>query len=112
MKVLGAISFMNDLASEMIYPLMPAFMLTLAGASKTSLGILEGTAESIASLVKHWAGGRSDRMGARWGFIAVGYGLAAIARPLLAFATIPLHVVGLRAFDRFGKGVRTAPAMR
>src|SRR5271166_5837409 len=86
-KLLGLASLLNDIASEMIYPLLPQFLLTVLGGNRVHLGIIEGMADSTASLLKLWSGGRSDRAGRRKGFVLFGYALAAIARPLIGLAT-------------------------
>ena len=108
-RVLGGASLLNDIASEMIYPLLPAFLLNVLGGSKFHLGIIEGAVESLSSLLKLWFGGRSDRAGRRKGYILTGYTLAAISRPLVAFITAPWHLFAVRVADKFGKGIRTAP---
>jgi MFS family permease len=79
------------------------------GASPAVVGRIEGAAESISSLLKLFAGYFSDRRGTRKGFVVFGYGLASFARPLLAFATSPYQVLGIRLTDRIGKGIRSAP---
>ncbi len=108
-KLLGLASLLNDIASEMIYPLLPQFLLTVLGGNRVHLGIIEGMADSTASLLKLWSGGRSDRAGRRKRFVVFGYALAAIARPLIGLATTPWHVFAARVVDRVGKGVRTSP---
>lgn len=107
-KRLGWVSLFTDSASEMIYPLLPAFLRSL-GAGALALGWMEGVAESVSALVKWWAGARSDRAARLKPFVVAGYGLATFVRPLLALATSPFHVVFLRATDRVGKGLRSAP---
>ena len=108
-KLLGATSLCNDIASEMIYPLMPQFLLTVLGGSRFTLGIIEGVTETVASLLKLWSGGWSDRVGRRKGFVVAGYTLASVARPLVGLATAPWHLFLARCADRVGKGVRTSP---
>ncbi|PQO40209.1 MFS transporter [Blastopirellula marina] len=108
-KVLGGASLLNDIASEMIYPLMPQFLLTVLGGNRFYLGIIEGLAESISSLLKLWSGALSDRAGQRKGFVLFGYSLAAVARPLIGVATAPWHMLAARTADRVGKGLRTSP---
>ncbi len=107
-RALALTSFLQDVASEMVYPLLPGF-LTLLGGSAVTLGAMEAAAEGVLALVKGWAGRASDRAGRRKPFVVSGYGLSALARPLLALATRPLHVVLLRSGDRLAKGLRTAP---
>jgi MFS family permease len=108
-KVLGVISLLNDMASEMIFPLLPTFLLTLLGGNRFYLGIIEGAADSVASLLKLWSGGRSDQNRRRKRFILFGYTLATIARPLIGLISAPWQLLLIRVGDRFGKGIRTAP---
>jgi MFS family permease len=105
---LGTASFFQDVASEMVYPLLPAFLASLGGGPAL-LGAMESAAEGLVAWVKGWAGRASDRVGRRKPFVLFGYGASAAARPLLALAALPWHVVALRLWDRFAKGVRTAP---
>jgi MFS family permease len=102
---LGWVAFFTDSAGDMIYPLLPAFLVSL-GAGAGALGWVEGIAESTSAVVKMWSGRVSDRAGARKPFVVAGYGIATLVRPLLALATAPWHVVLVRATDRFGKGLR------
>jgi len=106
---LGAVSFLTDLSTEMIYPLLPAFLSTVLGAPGVVLGAIEGAAESVASLLKLASGYYSDRMRGRKGLVFAGYLLSSAAKPLVALATAPWHVAAVRLADRVGKGVRTAP---
>ena len=108
-KLLGAASLLNDIASEMIFPLMPQFLLTLAGGSKEQLGLIEGAADALASLLKLASGGWSDRLRHRKWLVVVGYLLAALTRPLAALATRPWNLLAIRLADRTGKGIRTSP---
>ncbi len=108
-KLLGAASLLNDVASEMIFPLMPQFLITVLGGNRFHLGIIEGVAESVSSLLKLWAGAWSDRAGQRKGFVVFGYAMAAVARPLIGLVTAPWHLFAVRTVDRIGKGLRTAP---
>lgn len=108
-KTLGLVSFLNDASSDMIYPLIPIFVTKTLGATFTVVGIIEGIAESTASLLKVFSGWLSDKLGKRKGLVGLGYGLSMIAKPLLAFAQAPWHVLVVRFFDRFGKGMRQAP---
>lgn len=107
--VLGAVSLLTDIASEMIYPLLPLFLATVLGAGPAAIGAVEGLAESTAALVKLAAGLRSDRVRRRKPLIVFGYGLAAVARPLIAVATSAGMIAAIRFTDRVGKGLRTAP---
>ena len=107
--ILGFVSLLNDGASEMIYPLLPAFLTAVLGAGPAALGIIEGIAESTASILKLYSGYLSDRVKKRKGWIVAGYSLSNIIRPLIAFSTSWLHVLALRFSDRVGKGLRTSP---
>jgi MFS family permease len=107
--ILGFVSLLNDGASEMIYPLLPAFLTAVLGAGPAALGIIEGIAESTASLLKLYSGYLSDRVKKRKGWIVAGYSLSNVIRPLIAFSTSWLHVLALRFSDRVGKGLRTSP---
>jgi MFS family permease len=107
--ILGFVSLLNDGASEMIYPLLPAFLTSVLGAGPAALGVIEGIAESTASLLKLYSGYVSDRVKKRKGWIVTGYTLSNIIRPLIAFSTSWLHVLALRVSDRVGKGLRTSP---
>jgi MFS family permease len=106
---LGWASFLNDTASEMIYPLLPVFLTTTLGAGAAFLGLIEGIAESTASLLKLFSGWLSDRLGKRKGLVLFGYGLAAVARPLISVSHAAWQVLLIRAGDRAGKGVRGSP---
>ncbi len=108
-KVLGLASLLNDVASEMAFPLLPTFVLTVLKGNLIDLGFIEGAADSIASLLKLWSGGRSDQVGRRKGFVLFGYALAAFARPLIGLAAAPWQLLAIRCGDRIGKGVRTSP---
>ena len=107
--ILGFVSLLNDGASEMIYPLLPAFLTAVLGAGPAALGVIEGIAEATASLLKLYSGYLSDRVKRRKGWIVAGYSLSNIIRPLIAFSTSWLHVLALRFSDRVGKGLRTSP---
>ena len=106
-KLLGWASFFNDVASEMITPLLPVFLLSI-GAGKQAIGWIEGVADSLASLLKLFAGAWSDRLSKRRGLIVTGYAMPALFRPLLGLATSWWHVFLIRSGDRIGKGIRTA----
>lgn len=108
-KLLGFASLLNDISSEMIFPLLPHFVMTLLGGSRTSLGMIEGAADSLSSLLKLASGHWSDRSRSRRLFILVGYTLTALTRPGLAAMTASWQVAAARLVDRFGKGVRSAP---
>jgi MFS family permease len=108
-KILGVASLLNDIASEMIFPLLPHFLITVLLGNRFSLGVIEGAADSLASLLKLWSGGRSDQAGRRKGFVIFGYSLAAVTRPLIGVAVAPWQLFAIRVGDRIGKGVRTSP---
>jgi MFS family permease len=108
-RLLGWASFLNDVASEMVYPLLPQFLITVLGGNRFHLGLIEGVADSASSLLRLWAGMWSDRLGRRRVFVVLGYALAAAARPVIGLATVPWHLLTARAADRLGKGLRTAP---
>jgi len=107
--VLGFVSLLNDGASEMIYPLLPVFLTSVLGAGPAALGMIEGIAESTASLLKLYSGYLSDKVKKRKGWIVVGYTMSNVIRPLIAFSTSWFHVLVLRFSDRVGKGLRTSP---
>ncbi len=106
-KSLGWVSLFTDVATEMVYPLLPAFLRSI-GAGAEALGLMEGVAESVSALVK-WLSGRSSDARSRKPFVLFGYALATAVRPLVALATAGWQVVAIRTTDRIGKGVRTAP---
>lgn len=107
--VAGLVSFFMDVSSEMIYPLVPLFLANVLGINKSVIGLIEGIAESTASLLKVFSGWFSDRIGNRKWLMAAGYGISTLSRPIVALATGWHHVMGSRFIDRFGKGLRTAP---
>lgn len=106
---LSVVSFLNDTSSEIIYPLLPAFLFLTLGATPFAIGLIEGLAESVASIVKLFSGYLSDRFSRRKLPVFLGYSLAAVCRPLLAFVTTWPQVLVVRMSDRIGKGVRGAP---
>lgn len=107
--VFGLVSLLTDISSEMIYPLLPLFLVTTLGAGPAFLGIIEGVAESTAALLKLYSGVLADRVRSRKGLVLAGYGVSALARPLVAFAGSAVQVLAIRFIDRTGKGVRTSP---
>ena len=107
--VLGLVSLLTDISSEMIYPLLPFFLTTVLGGGPAFLGVIEGVAESTASLLKLVSGIVSDRVPGRKKFVLAGYAISSLARPLTAIARTPLTVLFIRFADRVGKGVRTSP---
>ena len=108
-KVVGLASLLNDTASEMIYPLLPQFLLKVLLGNVFYLGIIEGMADSVASFVKLWSGDQSDQAGRRKGFIVFGYCVPALVRPLISIIVAPWQLFGIRVVDRIGKGVRSSP---
>jgi MFS family permease len=106
---ISLVSLLNDASSEIIYPLLPILLTSVLGASPRAIGVIEGAAESVSSLIKLLAGYLSDRFGKRKILVVSGYALAALARPFLAFATSWQQVLAIRLTDRVGKGVRSAP---
>src|SRR4051795_7696529 len=106
---LSLVSLLNDTSSEIIYPLLPAFLALTLGASPFAIGLIEGFAESVASLLKLASGYLSDRFGTRKLPVFLGYSLAAITRPFLAFVNSWPQVLVVRMTDRIGKGIRGAP---
>jgi MFS family permease len=108
-KALGVVSLLGDVASEMIYPLMPVFLTVTLGASATVLGAIEGLADSTSSLLKLASGWWADRVPKRKPIVVFGYALSAIARPLVGLAVASWQVLAVRMTDRMGKGIRTSP---
>jgi len=106
---LGVVSFFTDMSSEMIYPLIPVFLVGTLGVGAAALGVIEGVAESTAALLKVVSGWWTDRVTKRKPFVLVGYGIAGAVRPLIGFATSWVQVGAIRFTDRVGKGIRTAP---
>ncbi len=107
--ILGLVSFLTDASSDMIYPLLPLFLSDVLGSSMLFIGLIEGVAESTASILKIFSGWLSDRLGKRKLLIALGYGISSVSKPILSVVTAGWHVLLLRFADRFGKGVRTSP---
>jgi MFS family permease len=106
--ILGIVSLLTDMSTEMIIPILPMFLLSL-GATGLLIGVIEGAAETTASLLKVVSGWYSDKVCRRKPFILGGYGSSALAKPLLVLAASPWHVLGIRVTERVGKGVRSAP---
>ena len=107
--VLGFVSLLMDVSSEMIHALLPLFMVTTLGASTLAVGLVEGLAESTALIVKVFSGALSDYVGKRKGLAVLGYALGAVTKPLFALASSTGLVLGARLLDRVGKGIRGAP---
>ena len=106
---LGTVSFFTDLSSEMIYPLLPAFLVTVLGAGAIALGTIEGIAESTAAILKVMSGRWADRMQRRKPLVIAGYGISGLVRPLIGLVLVWPAVVALRFADRIGKGLRSSP---
>ena len=107
--VLGFVSLLMDVSSEMIHSLLPMFMVTALGASAVMVGLVEGGAEATALIVKVFSGALSDYLGKRKGLAVLGYALGAVSKPLFAMASTSGLVLGARLADRLGKGIRGAP---
>ncbi|QWT40581.1 MFS transporter [Dickeya dadantii] len=107
--VLGGVSLLMDISSEMIHSLLPLFMTTVLGTSVVFIGLIEGLAEATTLIIKVFSGALSDYLGKRKGLALLGYGLGAVSKPLFALATSSGLVLGARLLDRVGKGIRGAP---
>jgi MFS family permease len=107
--ILTATSFLTDVSSEMIVYLIPLFLVNVLNAGTAVIGLIEGLAETTASLMKIYSGALSDKLGKRKWITVVGYGISTIAKPFMYFASTWQGVLGVRVADRLGKGIRTAP---
>lgn len=107
--VLGFVSLLTDISSEMIHSVLPLFLVSVLGANILTVGIIEGIAEATASVLKIFSGALSDYLGHRKGLAVFGYGLSTFVKPLFAVATSPTGVLIARFGDRIGKGIRVAP---
>jgi MFS family permease len=107
--VLSITSFLTDVSSEMLFNLLPLFLVNVLGARTLVVGLIDGVAETTASLMKLYSGALSDRLNQRKKLAVLGYGLSALAKPLLYIASTWGLVFGVRFADRIGKGIRTAP---
>ena len=107
--VLGIVSFLTDVSSEMILPVLPLFMVDVLRAEVSLLGLMEGMAESAASILKGVAGWYSDRIGRRKPLVFFGYFISTVSKPFFALAAVWWHVLIVRFLDRVGKGIRTSP---
>ncbi len=107
--MLGLVSFFTDCSSEMVFSLLPLYILGLPGGSIASLGLVEGAAEAVSYALRAVSGFFSDKFRRRKPFILAGYALSNVAKPLFAAATNVSHVMVIRVVERMGKGVRTAP---
>jgi len=108
-KVAGLVSLFTDISSEMLVPILPLFLTTVLNAPAAAVGLIEGVAEAVASLMKAGSGWLSDRIGRRKPLMAIGYGISNVLKPLLALTGAWGHVLIIRVADRFGKGVRGTP---
>ena len=106
--MLGIVSLFTDAASEMIYPLVPVYIAAL-GSGAILLGVIEGVAETTASMLKLISGIISDRIGRRKLLVIIGYSVSSLVRPLTGLVTSAWQIILIRMFDRVGKGIRTAP---
>jgi len=106
---LGAVSLLMDVSSEMIHALLPLYLVTVLGTSAVMVGVIEGIAEATASIMKIFSGALSDRLGKRKLLATIGYGLAALTKPVFPLAGSIGWIVGARFIDRVGKGIRGAP---
>jgi MFS family permease len=107
--IMGVVSLFTDLSSQMVFPLIPLFLTTVLGCGAYAVGIVEGAAETTASLLKVVSGYWSDKINKRKPFILFGYSMSSITKPLFALANIWTFVLFLRVIERIGKGIRTAP---
>lgn len=107
--VVGGVSMLMDISSEIIHSLLPLFMVTTLGASVIFIGLIEGLAEATALIIKVFSGAISDYLGKRKGLALLGYGLGAASKPLFALASSSGMILGARLIDRVGKGIRGAP---
>ena len=107
--LVSLISLVNDAASDMIYPLVPLYLASVLMAGPKALGLIEGIAEAVSSLLKLFAGVLADRSGKVRAWVIAGYGIAGFARPLIGLATSWFGVLACRFADRIGKGLRSAP---
>jgi MFS family permease len=107
--LLGWVSLATDAATEIVYPLLPFFLTRVLSAGAVSLGVIEGAAEAVNSLLKIWAGRAADRSSRKRPLVLLGYGVSSFARPFIAITTTWTQVFAVRILDRVGKGVRSAP---
>src|SRR6185436_8400258 len=107
--LLGWVSLATDSATEAIYPILPFFLTRVLGAGAISLGIVEGAAEAVNSILKIWSGRAADRARTKRPLVLFGYSVSSLARPLISITTSWVQVFAVRVLDRVGKGVRGAP---
>ena len=105
--LLGWVSLFADVASEMVYPVIPIYATAVLMAQPSALGLIEGFAAAIVSFMRGWSGWHSDRRGTRLPYIRIGYGLSAVGKPLIALPGGWITLLIARSLDRFGKGLRT-----
>src|SRR5262249_30128871 len=105
---LGVVSLLTDVSSEMIYPLLPAFLAGL-GASGAFIGAVDGVAETVSAFLKLASGLWADKVRRKKPLVLLGYGIATVVRPLVPVGQAPWHVLAIRATDRVGKGLRSSP---
>ncbi|RPJ01479.1 MAG: MFS transporter, partial [Chloroflexi bacterium] len=102
-------SFLTDVSSEMVFNLLPLFLANVLGVKTNIIGVIEGVAETTASLLKIFSGWLSDKLGQRKWLAVLGYGLSTVSKPFLYWAGSWAGVLAIRFSDRVGKGIRTAP---
>jgi len=107
--LLGLVSLFTDLSSQMVFPLIPLYLVSVLGAGASVVGIVEGAAETTASLIRVFSGYWSDKIKMRKPFVLIGYSLSAMTKPLFALAKVWPLVLTIRVIERIGKGIRTAP---
>jgi len=107
--LLGLVSFFTDISTEMVYPILPLYLTAVMGAGPATIGIIEGIAESLASIIKLFSGIISDRYGNKKRLAFIGYASSTINKIIILFSTTWTGVLLARIIDRFGKGIRTAP---
>ncbi len=107
--VLGVVSLLTDISSDMIFPLLPAFLAARFPAAPVLLGTMEGLADLVAAVLKYQSGAWADRARRLKPMVLLGYGLSSLTRPLMALVTLPWQPIAIRALDRVGKGVRSSP---
>src|SRR5450759_975300 len=106
---LGIVSLLTDVSSEMLVPVIPQFLKFAVGASMLNIGLIEGVAECVASVLRVYAGYLADKFGRPKMLTVIGYGLSALSKPFYLMAHSWPDVLGIRFADRFGKGIRSAP---
>src|SRR5450759_1146922 len=106
---LGFVSLLMDTSAELIHSLLPVFLTTVVGASTVTVGLIEGIADATAAIAKVFSGALSDRIGKRKLLVGLGYGLAAVTKPVFPLASTAWEVLAARFVDRIGKGIRDAP---